>query len=142
VTRALASLALALAVAAGGCGAAQAQEVGATYRGKASWYSARFHGRKTASGERYDRGKLTAAHRTLPFGSKVRVTALKTGKRVVVRINDRGPWGKGKIIDVSEAAARKLGMIRAGVIKVKVEVLELGAKNKKRKARRKRKGRR
>lgn len=93
-------------------------------RGKATWYGGKFHGRKTASGERFDKHAMTAAHRKLKFGTRVRVTNQKNGRSVVVRINDRGPFGgKGRIIDVSEAAARKLGMIRAGVVPVHVEVL-------------------
>ncbi len=96
---------------------------GKVQRGKASWYGRRFQGRKTASGERFDRRKLTAAHRKLRFGTRVRVTNLDNGKSVVVRINDRGPFGRGRIIDVSEAAARRLDMIRAGVVRVKVEVV-------------------
>ncbi|MBT8495939.1 MAG: septal ring lytic transglycosylase RlpA family protein [Deltaproteobacteria bacterium] len=93
-------------------------------RGKATWYGGKFQGRKTASGERFDKHKLTAAHRKLPFGTRVRVTNMSNGRSVVVRINDRGPFGgKGRIIDVSKAAARKLKMIRAGVVEVEVEVL-------------------
>jgi rare lipoprotein A len=117
------------------CGGADAQNVGSVSRGKAAWYGGKFQGRKTASGEKFDKRKLTAAHRKLPFGSKVRVTNLGNGKTVVVRINDRGPYGRGRIIDVSEAAAKKLGMLRAGIAKVKVEVLSRGkrkARNKKR----------
>ena len=111
-----------------GCGSALAEGVpdrrGATQSGKAAWYGARFQGRKTASGERFDKNKMTAAHRTLPFGTRVRVTHAKTGRSVVVRINDRGPFGRA-IIDLSEAAARKLGIIRAGVAPVTIEVLEI-----------------
>ncbi len=109
-----------------------------TYRGKASFYSKRLHGRKTASGERYHRGKLTAAHRKLPFGTRVRVTNLRNQRSVVVRVNDRGPWGgRGRIIDVSEAAAKKLGMIRAGVVPVTVEVLSVPKRERKRTRKRK-----
>jgi len=92
-------------------------------RGKATWYGGKFHGRKTASGERFDKRKLTAAHRTLPFGSMVRVTNQLTGKSVTVRINDRGPFSKGRIIDVSEAAAKKLDMIGRGVVPVTIHVV-------------------
>jgi rare lipoprotein A len=109
------------------CGARRSEpdrpRAGGLAHGKASWYGGRFHGRRTASGERFDKRALTAAHRTLPFGTRVRVTNLATGKSVVVRINDRGPFGQGRILDVSEAAARRLGMIRAGVVVVTVEVL-------------------
>ena len=92
--------------------------------GIASYYADRFHGRRTASGERYDRRKLTAAHRSLPFGTVVRVRALKTGAAVQVRINDRGPFVKGRIIDLSRAAAGELGMLRSGIAKVEVQVLQ------------------
>jgi rare lipoprotein A len=80
--------------------------------GVASWYGPGFAGRKTANGERFDPGQMTAAHRTLPFGSKVRVT--RNGKSVVVRINDRGPFHGGRVIDLSQAAAAELGLVRAG----------------------------
>lgn len=88
--------------------------------GLASYYGSEFHGRRTASGEVYDENKLTAAHRTLPFGTRVRVTNLANGKSVVVRINDRGPFREGRIIDVSRRAARELDSIRAGVVRVRV----------------------
>lgn len=91
--------------------------------GKASYYSSRHHGRRTASGERFDMHALTAAHRSLPFGSRVRVTNLSTRRSVVVRINDRGPYGRGRIIDLSRAAAERLGMLRSGVAPVRVEHL-------------------
>lgn len=84
-------------------------------RGQASWYGPRFHGRRTASGERYDMHALTAAHKTLPFGTLVRVRSLVTGREVEVRINDRGPFGAGRVIDVSRAAAEALGMMGLGV---------------------------
>jgi rare lipoprotein A len=101
-------------------------------RGKATWYGGKFQGRKTASGERFDKRALTAAHRTLPFGSTVRVTNLANKRSVVVRVNDRGPYGKGRIIDVSEAAARKLKMIRAGVVPVTVEIIKRAPPKKRR----------
>jgi len=92
--------------------------------GKASWYSGNDRGGKiTASGERYSMNKLTAAHKTLPLGSIVRVTCLKNNKSVVVRINDRGPFIKGRVIDLSKKAAAQLNMLNAGVVKVKIEVL-------------------
>jgi len=110
-------------------GASLAATKGSTITGKASWYGGRFHGRKTASGERFDKRAMTAAHRELPFGTKVRVTSINTGRSVVVRINDRGPFGRReRIIDVSEAAAEALGMKSAGVVKVKLEVLSTPAK--------------
>lgn len=90
--------------------------------GEASYYAAKFQGRKTASGERYDGAKLTAAHRTLPFGTWVTVVNLKNGKRVLVRVNDRGPFKDGRIIDLSRAAAAKLGIVSAGLGRVRIEV--------------------
>ena len=78
--------------------------------GRASWYGPGFHGRRTASGERFNAGALTAAHRTLPFGARVKVKNAKTGRSVVVRINDRGPYAHGRIIDLSRASAAALGI--------------------------------
>ena len=97
-------------------------------RGKASYYAKRFHGRKTANGERFDVNDMTAAHRRLPFGSRVRVTNLKNGRSVVVRINDRGPFARGRVIDLSPAAARRIDMIKAGIVPVEVEILSLPAR--------------
>lgn len=91
--------------------------------GQASYYGARHHGNKTASGERFDQNALTAAHRSLPFGSRVQVTNLRNDKRVVVRINDRGPYAKKRIIDLSQKAAEQLDMLRDGVVPVRVEQL-------------------
>lgn len=91
--------------------------------GRASFYGYRFKGRPTASGETFDPMGLTAAHRTLPFGSRVRVTNTSNGRTVIVRINDRGPFMRGRILDVSRGAAERLGMIRSGIAHVKVEVL-------------------
>lgn len=101
-------------------------DTGRDYRaeGKASYYGARHHGKRTASGERFNQNALTAAHRTLPFGTRVRVTNLRNDRTVVVRINDRGPYGRGRIIDVSRKAAEALGMLRAGVVPVRVESLD------------------
>src|SRR6185295_5960567 len=93
----------------------------------ASYYAGEFQGRATASGERYDMEAMTAAHRTLAFGTRVRVTNLENGREVVVRINDRGPFVKGRVIDLSLAAARRLGMLDAGVVRVKLEVVGGGA---------------
>lgn len=84
-------------------------------QGKASWYGPRFHGRRTASGERYDMHAFTAAHKTLPFGTVVRVRSMVTGREVDVRITDRGPFGFGRVIDLSRAAAAELGMLGLGV---------------------------
>ena len=92
--------------------------------GKASWYGDAHHGKKTASGEAYDMAELTAAHRALPLGTRVRVVNLENGRSVVVRINDRGPFVRGRIIDLSRAAARELGHLGAGVFTVRIEVLE------------------
>jgi rare lipoprotein A len=94
-------------------------------KGKASYGLASYYwkGRKTASGERFDADALTAAHRTLPFGTRVRVTSLATGRSVTVRINDRGPFIRGRTVDISRAAAQSLGMIDRGVTKVKLDVL-------------------
>ena len=88
--------------------------------GLASYYADRFQGRRTASGERYDRRAYTAAHRKLRFGTQVQVTRLDNGRSVTVRINDRGPFVKGRVIDLSYAAAEALGMLRSGVVKVRV----------------------
>ncbi|MGV3569032.1 MAG: septal ring lytic transglycosylase RlpA family protein [Ramlibacter sp.] len=101
----------------------EAEEAG---HGEASWYGPRFHGRPTASGERFDREALTAAHRSLPFGTVVRVENLRTGTSVDVRINDRGPHGKrSRIIDLSEAAGRLLGIGRSiGVAPVRLTIVK------------------
>ncbi len=91
--------------------------------GIASWYGPGFHGGRTASGEKYDQLEMTAAHRTLQMPSLVRVTNLENGRSVIVRVNDRGPFAKGRVMDVSERAARNLGMIGTGTAKVKLELL-------------------
>jgi rare lipoprotein A len=93
--------------------------------GEASWYGRPFHGRRTASGEVYDMYKLTAAHPTLPFGARVRVTSLSNGRSVEVRINDRGPAVRGRIIDLSYAAARAIDSVGAGVFPVRLRVVAL-----------------
>jgi rare lipoprotein A (peptidoglycan hydrolase) len=99
---------------------------GRPYQGKASWYSVRTnHGTRTASGERLSDREPTAAHRSLPFGTKVRVTNMKNGRSEVVRITDRGPYIAGRIIDVTIGTAERLGMVVAGVVPVKMEVLEM-----------------
>lgn len=94
--------------------------------GVASYYHNKFHGRKTASGERYDKTELTAAHRDYPFGTWVRVTDARSGESVIVRINDRGPHVPSRVIDLSRAAAIKLDMLERGVSKVRLEVLAWG----------------
>ncbi|MWV28361.1 septal ring lytic transglycosylase RlpA family protein [Aurantiacibacter rhizosphaerae] len=92
--------------------------------GIASYYGRKFHGRPTASGERFDMNALTAAHKTLPFGSRVRVINPRTGASVVVRINDRGPFVRGRDIDVSRAAAEQIGIVRSGHGRVELELLD------------------
>lgn len=89
-------------------------------QGQASFYADRYHGRQTASGERHDRNALTAAHRTLPFGTRVRVTRLDNGRETVVRINDRGPFVRGRVIDLSRRAAEELDMVGRGVVPVRL----------------------
>ncbi len=89
----------------------------------ASWYGYAGNGTQSASGERFNENAMTAAHRTLPFGTQVRVTNTNNGRSVIVRINDRGPFIRGRIIDVSAGAARVLGMISSGVAPVRVEIL-------------------
>ncbi len=91
--------------------------------GEASYYGGKFHGKPTASGEIFDKNKLTAAHKTLPFQTKVEVENLKNRKKVIVRINDRMPPSSKRSIDLSEAAAKKIDMIRDGVVNVKIKVL-------------------
>ena len=91
--------------------------------GVASYYGRRFHGRPTASGERFDMNAMTAAHKTLPFGSMVRVTNTRNGNSVVVRVNDRGPFVRGRTIDVSRAAAEELGMVGSGRARVELELI-------------------
>ncbi len=89
-------------------------------KGLASYYADSYEGKTTANGEIYRQGKITAAHKTLPFGTKVEVTNLSNNKSVVVRINDRGPYIRGRIIDLTKAAAREIDMVGAGVAKVKI----------------------
>jgi rare lipoprotein A len=89
--------------------------------GLASFYGRPHHGKRTASGERFDMRALTCAHRTLPFGTHVRVTDLETGRSVLVRVNDRGPFTEGRIVDLSLAAARELGIVERGVARVRLE---------------------
>ena len=96
-----------------------------TQTGKASFYADKFEGSPTASGEKYKHSKLTAAHKSLPFGTKVRVTNLANNESVEVVINDRGPYVDGRIIDLSKSAAEKLGFINLGLAEVKVEILML-----------------
>jgi rare lipoprotein A len=99
------------------------QEGRAAGEGRASFYAREFAGRRTASGERFNPQAMTAAHRTLPMGSKVRVTNVRNGRTVIVRINDRGPFTGGRVIDLSHAAAQQLGFIRSGTAQVRMELL-------------------
>jgi rare lipoprotein A len=99
---------------------------GGTSSGMASWYGGNFHGRKTANGETYNMNALTAAHKTLPFGTRVRVTNTNNGDSVEVRINDRGPFIAGRVIDLSRAAAGEIGLTNTGVAPVKVTILGKG----------------
>ena len=98
--------------------------MGQTYTGKASYYGPGFHGRKSASGEVFDMNKLTCAHKTLPFGTMLKVTNLKNGKSTVVKVTDRGPYVKGRIIDLSKAAAEAIDMLAMGVANVEIEVIK------------------
>ncbi|EAU42648.1 rare lipoprotein A [Fulvimarina pelagi HTCC2506] len=91
--------------------------------GHASYYGKRFHGRTTANGETFNMNAMTAAHKTLPFGTKVKVTNRNNGKSVVVRINDRGPFVGGRVIDLSRGAAAKIGMINSGTADVSIDIL-------------------
>lgn len=111
------------------CTTAEAAKAHMTQRGQASYYADSLDGNPTASGVVYDKRKLTAAHRSLPFGAKVRVTYLPTGKSVNVVINDRGPFAKRRIIDLSKAAANKIGLTDDGHGEVKLEVIQLPKEN-------------
>jgi len=99
--------------------------------GLASFYADKYDGRVTASGDVFDQDKMTAAHRTLPFGSKVKVTSLENNKSIIVTINDRGPYVNDRVIDLSKAGAKKLDFISGGVVKVKIQVLSVPQGNKK-----------
>lgn len=115
--------ALALFTLLAGCASHDIDPRGYDETGTASFYGSRHHGKRTASGEPFDQHGLTAAHRTLPFGTRVMVTNLKNDRSVVVRINDRGPHTRGRLIDVSRAAAQQLEMIRSGTARVRVQSL-------------------
>ncbi|GBC62817.1 septal ring lytic transglycosylase RlpA family l ipoprotein [Desulfonema ishimotonii] len=103
---------------------AYGQDLSVSSTGIASYYSDKFHGRKTANGERYNRHAFTAAHRKLRFGTHVIVTNLRNNRKVKVRINDRGPYVRRRVIDLSYAAARKIGLITKGIGKVRVDIVE------------------
>jgi len=98
--------------------------IGETFRGVATWYGKKFNHKKTASGERFNMNELTAAHRQLPFGTKLEVTNLSNDKKVIVRINDRGPFIKGRILDLSFAAAKVLGFTKAGTAQISARVID------------------
>ncbi|MBV6289979.1 septal ring lytic transglycosylase RlpA family protein [Pseudomonas aegrilactucae] len=117
------SSALALFTLLAGCAGHDIDPRGYDQTGTASYYGARHHGKRTASGEPFNQHGLTAAHRSLPFGTRVQVTNLANDRRVVVRINDRGPHTRGRLIDLSRAAAEQLGMIRSGTARVRVQRL-------------------
>ncbi len=114
-----------LLLLASGCASLKPVSVIESEEGVASWYGRDFHGRPTASGEVYDMYGLSAAHKTIPLGSTVRVTHLVNGRSIVVPVNDRGPFVDGRIIDLSYGAARRLDMLQEGIAKVRVEVLQL-----------------
>jgi rare lipoprotein A len=95
-----------------------------TQSGQGSYYADKFNGRKTASGAIYRSGKMTAAHNTLPFGTRIKVTNVKNGKSVTVTVHDRGPHVKGRIVDVSGKAANKLDLVQAGVVPVQLKVIK------------------
>jgi rare lipoprotein A len=120
--RATACGVLVVLLGAVGCASTKPGAGSGREEGIASYYADKFHGRRTANGETYDMYAMTAAHPTLPFNTRVKVTNLENNHRVFLRINDRGPFKKGRIIDVSYSAARKLGMIRNGTARVRVEV--------------------
>ena len=119
----LAAALIVVALAAGACAPTRREPRG-VWTGTASWYGEAHHGKKTASGEPFDMHALTAAHRTLPLGTRVRVTNLANGRAVEVRINDRGPSVADRIIDLSYGAARALDAVGAGVFRVRIAVLE------------------
>lgn len=127
--RALSILTLCLAyLIAAGCSTLDSRNpadwVGHTDKGQASFYADKFQMRKTASGEPYRHDLKTAAHRSMPFGSKVKVTNLANGRSVVVRVNDRGPFVRGRIIDLSKSAFSSIGNTAAGLLNVKIEVVD------------------
>lgn len=132
--------ALALAVTLSACSAIPEQSIAKSpaakpigyakaQSGKASWYGPGFQGRKTANGERFNMNAYSAAHRTLAFGTKICVHNLKNGKGVTVRVNDRGPFVRGRVVDVSRQAARTLGMVRSGTAPVRVTVVDKAKKS-------------
>jgi len=122
-------IALVLCIAFSGCGKKRvhpptAARPGSTETGVASWYGHPYHGRRAANGEIYDMRGISAAHTTLPIPSYARVTNLRNGKSIVVRVNDRGPYVRGRVVDVSYSAANALGMVGKGVANVKLDVVQ------------------
>lgn len=118
-----------LALLLGGCASERfaRPETGSRQRGMASWYGPQFHGKPTASGVIYDMHGLSAAHKQLPLGTEIEVVNLDNGRRVNVQINDRGPFVRGRILDLSLGAAKKLGMVEAGLARVEIRVLRVGS---------------
>jgi len=108
-----------------GCGRSRPAEPGAAETGIASYYAHKFHGRTTASGEVYDETRMTAAHKELPFGTRIRVTNLENGREAEFRVTDRGPFVKGRIVDVSYQGAKELDFVREGIVRVRLEVLSV-----------------
>ncbi len=100
------------------------EKAGKKVSGIVSWYADKFHGKKTSSGELYDKNNFTAAHKTLPFGTKVKVTNTKNGKSILVKINDRGPHTKSRLLDLSKAAFSSIGSTNSGTLNVEMEVVE------------------
>ena len=124
------SLVWMLALVSAGCASLGASPAGlprGSETGIASYYASAYHGHRTASGETYDERTLTAAHRTLPFGTRLKVTNLRNGRSVVVRVVDRGPFVRGRIVDVSKRAARELAFLGAGLTRVRIEVVDTSA---------------
>lgn len=122
-TYSVAIVVVAILLTASGCALAPPPGPDDGPTGLASWYGARHHGRPTASGDSFDMHALTAAHRTLPFGTLVRVTNLENGRAVIVRITDRGPYARDRLIDVSYAAAKAIGLVERGVVPVRLQVV-------------------
>ena len=125
-SRSAINIALLFLFCAAGCSLVPGRGPKHTEKGIAAWYGNEFHGRRTASGEIFDQWAMTAAHKRLPFNTIVLVKNLKNGRTLKVRINDRGPYTRGRIIDLSRGAARKLGMVSEGVVPVRIEVIRWG----------------
>lgn len=126
IANSLLSIYLASSCTVGYARTASPKSPSSAQNGIASYYSDRFHGRRTASGERYDRNGFTAMHRSLPFGTRIRVTNLSNNHSVEVRVNDRGAPTNKRLLDLSRRAAKELGFIRQGLAQVKLEVIRLG----------------